>query len=514
MKSTSLAAAALFVFAGYASAEPPSAWRSMGRDKALRACIAETRYDAIAQIGGVEKMPPGFSDTFWLATHLDMLCKDDLSLCAQGQVPYGGALDLGDADCNEIGLQRLLHSVHKGTPDPESCRYAVAFGGVNWEEVLASSDASLAPVCDALMRSVKERSPMLFCGKHAPYLDADPMPETIEGCARNLDFVSSNSCEKAFKGRSYGHSGDEANCLSKSYTQAALRSGDLKDCRGDLRCLAGFQEPKTCGETRARYQRTVVARFCDAVTAELFPSGGPAPRAGEAARWAKRLKSADAAERVEAETALAAIGAPALPALTAILGDSSVESRLHALQALRKMGPGALEALPAMIARFTDEDAGVRVDAGFAVSALGKVAVPALRSILRDPGVSGPMAVAVANSLGRIGPDAASAAPELVSLLARDDSRADAKVALHGCHVYRGLRNEALPSLMEALRSDPNPVVRSEAAITMGLIGPDSAHDSAGLLRKAAADPDPRVREAAQSAIKRLESPLPIRFMP
>jgi HEAT repeat protein len=77
---------------------------------------------------------------------------------------------------------------------------------------------------------------------------------------------------------------------------------------------------------------------------------------------------------------------PCLPALRKALGDNDAHVREWSAQAIGEIGPGAAEAVPALIALLRNLDVGSRHSAAFALWKIGpKAALPALREALSDP---------------------------------------------------------------------------------------------------------------------------------
>jgi HEAT repeat protein len=121
------------------------------------------------------------------------------------------------------------------------------------------------------------------------------------------------------------------------------------------------------------------------------------PRARPAlARLLDRLRRSDAAT-----TALVEMGPPSIPGLTEALQDRSPVVRRRAAKALRWMGPSARSAVPVLVDRLRDPDAGARAEA---ILALGEIdrekAIPLLRPLLSE---DKPAAKAAAEALCALG---------------------------------------------------------------------------------------------------------------
>ncbi len=97
-----------------------------------------------------------------------------------------------------------------------------------------------------------------------------------------------------------------------------------------------------------------------------------------AAQWAKDLQSKDSIERQKAAVALAQLGPgakDAVPALMKALEDPEEDVRRRIPYALGKIGPAAKTAVPALLARLKDESGEVRY---WIALALGQIAPEAV----------------------------------------------------------------------------------------------------------------------------------------
>lgn len=171
--------------------------------------------------------------------------------------------------------------------------------------------------------------------------------------------------------------------------------------------------------------------------------------------------------QAEAAAALGQAGFAA-PLADAMTAHKSERVRAGAARALARIGPEALDHVPALMAAAKDTDPHVRHEAVLALGAIGRpaaAAVPTLVAALTDGDHVVPPGAAIA--LGQIGPEAEAAAAALCEALgsAAPDLRAQAQAALVA--VGPG----AVPALREALKS-PNPTVVTLAAQAVGRIGP------------------------------------------
>jgi HEAT repeat protein len=167
---------------------------------------------------------------------------------------------------------------------------------------------------------------------------------------------------------------------------------------------------------------------------------------------------------------------------------------------MANIGPGAKDAVFALIAALQDPDTDVRQEAANALGSTGsgtKEATPALIGALKDPST----ALNAALSLGAIGPGASEAVPVLIGALSDPnlDLRGNAVTAL--AKIAPGSR-EVLRALIAAL-SDPNVGIRQQAAGALGLIGP-GAKEAVPALIAALQDPSTGVREDAAGALGRI----------
>ncbi len=251
--------------------------------------------------------------------------------------------------------------------------------------------------------------------------------------------------------------------------------------------------------------------------------------------------------RIAAMQALGSFGSaasPAVPGLVAALRDPDLRIRWFAAEALALIGPSAKAAVPALIEALRSRDvaaAGVlRGNGAFmfgamedgpirliAAEALGRIG-PSAKAAIPDliAAVSGPdsrVRSEAARALGGIGPDAAAAIPELLRILTRGPvarsttaSRPFAKAMLVR-HRNRGhvalsaqwsqdalvqIGAAAVPPLLEVLRDD-DPEARIVAIETLGKFG-TKATAAIPQLITGLNDPEPRIRTAAAQALSEI----------
>ena len=205
------------------------------------------------------------------------------------------------------------------------------------------------------------------------------------------------------------------------------------------------------------------------------------------------------AVRVAAAWALGDIGTggtSAVPRLRALLEDPDPLLRAGAAHALGEIGDAAKPAVRQLIARFADGDEHVRWSAADAVGKLkpGTGDLPPLLRLLTD--APGPGRGLAAEALGRIGPEARAAVPELIETAF--DTRADVRWRAVWALGRMGPAAAAAVPLLRRTLQDPD--LRWRAAEALGGIGPgavDSLPDLVALLR----DPSSSVRWRAASAL-------------
>jgi HEAT repeat protein len=193
------------------------------------------------------------------------------------------------------------------------------------------------------------------------------------------------------------------------------------------------------------------------------------------------LKDSDKFVRVSAAAALSRIGESAIPSLIPLLKDSDADVRSNVVFALGQMGVASKSAVPSLIPLLKDSDADVRSNAVDAlgeilqerffttVSAdpkamylLAKFIAPNLTPLLRDPDKK--VRLRAAFTLASMG-DTEAAEFFISSLLPllKDSSDAPSKAS----YEIRKIGEAATPSLIRLLK-DPNPKVRSRAALMLG----------------------------------------------
>jgi len=205
--------------------------------------------------------------------------------------------------------------------------------------------------------------------------------------------------------------------------------------------------------------------------------------------------------------ALIRMGATAVNTLRERLSDPALRGRV--LEILAAIGPAAAPAIDDMINLFADADPAIRGDAAAAIAAIGPdaaIAVPHLAKMLADDGPQSAKYPA-AYALGRIGPEAKPALEQLKSLATSPDEVL-ATVALWSSLKIapndRSLIDLAVPALRKAARAERE-IVRLEAAVALGDIGPEAASAIPILELVAEEDPSKPVRAAAADALAKIK---------
>jgi len=163
----------------------------------------------------------------------------------------------------------------------------------------------------------------------------------------------------------------------------------------------------------------------------------------------------------------------ALPLLIEILeGDKDGQVRLAVLDSLASLGPAAEPAIPALVKTLKTDFGGRGSEAthqdyrsALALSAIGEPAVEGLRGLLGEKKES--VRAEVIMSLGRIGPPAKAAVPDLIPLLTDQSERIrrEASVAL------AGIGEAAIGPLVEAAEG-ADAIARRMALEGLGRCGP------------------------------------------
>jgi HEAT repeat protein len=158
------------------------------------------------------------------------------------------------------------------------------------------------------------------------------------------------------------------------------------------------------------------------------------------------------------------------------LKDEDALVRSAAAQAIASLPPAPEITLPLLEAGLRDADETALHHALDALAAIGPAATPALINALKHEKLRGH----VAYIIGRIGPDAAAATPELVKLIADKDEHVSLEAIIALANIGPGAK-DAVPTLIKALSQSDHPHAHA-AAYALGRIGPDAAAAEATLV--------------------------------
>lgn len=241
--------------------------------------------------------------------------------------------------------------------------------------------------------------------------------------------------------------------------------------------------------------------------------------AQDAAEWSRRLGAPDLGQRREAAYQLGRIGPgakEALPALVKAVDDPDKQVWSLALTAIANLGPAALPALPDLL-RALDGHSGraasdrerlpqLQIRVGYALSRLGAGARPALIEALHSPDAG--VRQGAACGLGGMGPDAAEAVPAL--MVALTDSNPE--VVREARDALGAIGTPALKPLQEALAS-PDSRVRAGAVIAIGQVGAPAQGAAPALFELFDREGESSVRIAVLGALPKIKAP-PERLVP
>ena len=210
-----------------------------------------------------------------------------------------------------------------------------------------------------------------------------------------------------------------------------------------------------------------------------------------------------------AGAALIRLGGAAVPGLRAKLADPAI--RLNVMEILAAMGPVAKPAIGELVTALGDADPAYRGGAAVAIAAIGAdaaEAVPQLQKLVTDDSAADGLRYAAAYALGKIGPAAAAAEPVLRELSQSQDELMATMATWAGLKIKPDDASQfdrAIPLLRRALRGDRE-MVRLEAAVALGDIGPAAAPAIPILELVSEEDSVKQVREAAAAALEKIRA--------
>ena len=215
------------------------------------------------------------------------------------------------------------------------------------------------------------------------------------------------------------------------------------------------------------------------------------------------LGNDDPSIRSHAADALGLLGesaAEAVPHLIQALRDAYEPVRLNAAYALGAIGKPAV---PQLIETLGDENGPTRRMAAYALAAVGAPAVPALSEALQH--TEDPVRIEAAYALAQIGDAAEPAIPALMERT-KDDNVEVRRYLPEAFGSLGAIAAPAVPALIEMLENDHDKQVRFEAALALAQIGP-AANDAVPVLANALRDEDRYVRDNTIHALKRIDTP-------
>ena len=223
--------------------------------------------------------------------------------------------------------------------------------------------------------------------------------------------------------------------------------------------------------------------------------------------FADLLSDPDPSVGLSGGAALIRLGATALEPLRGRLSDPVLRGPV--LEILAAMGPTAKPAVDDVIKSLEDSDPIIRGEAAVTIATIGPdaaAAVPSLLKILTAGETATDGRYSAAYALGRIGPAALPAAESLRSLISSPDEVLATVAAWSMLKITpedKTLLDQAIPALRKAVRADRE-LVRLEAAVSLGDIGPAAASAIPILELVSEEDSSRQVRDAAGAALKKI----------
>ncbi len=235
-----------------------------------------------------------------------------------------------------------------------------------------------------------------------------------------------------------------------------------------------------------------------------FALGQTTQQNSDVASLVQSLNSKDWQVRREAANSLRKMGVKAAAAIPALAErgakDKDINVRSAAILALIDVGRGhPKQVVPVLIVALNDDFSGIRVDAVEALRKIGPAAKDAVPELIRmmDAPSHGASIPHFAGALDKIGVDV----PTLVGLM---DGKAE-WAGKYAVEAMAKLGNKAVPDLVKIIKSG-SPIGQARAATAIGRIGP-AAKDAIPALAGALSSPEASVREAAVRAIGQMGPP-------
>lgn len=205
--------------------------------------------------------------------------------------------------------------------------------------------------------------------------------------------------------------------------------------------------------------------------------------------------------------ALAALGEVAAPALVKAVSDGSWQERQAAQEALIRMEQRTVARhLQPLMDNFKSQDDEARGRAAMALSRLGPAASAGLLPLLDDPDAE--LRRRVIEVLGELEGAGAEVVPGLVRRF-NDPQNMNRLRAAAALGRLAAARKDVLNALAPFLQ-DKDPQVRRFTAMALGHVGPRGSAAAAGLI-KALSDKDKDVADEAAEALMKIETPEAVR---
>lgn len=224
---------------------------------------------------------------------------------------------------------------------------------------------------------------------------------------------------------------------------------------------------------------------------------------GNMSKHIEALNDADPIVRSEAADTLGLLGesaADAVPMLSAALSDDYEPVRLNAAYALGAIGEPAVSAL---IEKLEDENGSARRMAAYGLAAIGAPAASVLCDALEHE--NDEVRHQATYALAQIGRAAEPAVPVLMACT--KDSKVEVRRYIPEAFGAIGApAAPAVPALIDMLANDEDVQVRFEAALALGQIGPASS-DAIPVLKESLSDKNRYVRDNSIHALKRIGTP-------
>jgi HEAT repeat protein len=188
---------------------------------------------------------------------------------------------------------------------------------------------------------------------------------------------------------------------------------------------------------------------------------------------------------------------PALEELRKRLADENEDVRIAAARSIGSFGEAGGAAVGDLMARINTDTGPVALAAADALAAIGGPAVPVLIKALADPSLRG-LAFAV---LERLGPAAAPAAHALSELLVNLDEQTSTQAAITLGAIGPDAK-EAVPALLALVKSDQPERLRAAAVYALGQL---KAKEALPDIERALGSAEPLLSMAAAHAVVSLE---------